>query len=174
MTGASEHRTGIASVEELTAHAYALEREAADRYGELADAMTIHHRHDIAELFRRMADAERRHAQWIHRRYGDGATEARAPWQYKWTDFEGSETVPSGSADIAMTPRAALQLALAAEQRALAFYESVRENAADDTLRSVAEELASEERGHVQLMKRWLSRVDDEGDIAIEDDATGQ
>ncbi len=44
------------SVEEFLAYAIALESEAADRFGQLADAMDACGNREVGKLFRRLAD----------------------------------------------------------------------------------------------------------------------
>jgi rubrerythrin len=175
MSKQTDDAPAIASVEELTVHAYAMEQEAAERYAELADAMAMHHQHEVATLFAKMAEVEAKHAKSIERRYGTAVTAARSPWNYKWADFEGPETVPVSATGIELTPRAALELARAAEQRALSYYESIRDAAVDKALRAVAADLAQEEMGHVQLLEQWLRRLPDEGEdtTAIDDPVVG-
>ena len=50
---------------ELMALALAMEREAAQRYAEFADAMEIHNNVEVAALFRKMATIETGHVQAI-------------------------------------------------------------------------------------------------------------
>ena len=53
--------TGIHTLPELLAHALAMETEAAERYGELADQMEIHRKTAVAAIFRRLEKAEKKH-----------------------------------------------------------------------------------------------------------------
>ena len=50
---------------EFMAQALAMEREAAQRYSDFADAMEIHNNREVAALFRKMAGIERKHAERI-------------------------------------------------------------------------------------------------------------
>jgi len=56
---------GIGSIDELMAYAYALELEASERYADFADAMEIHNNREVAELFRKLARIESRHADQV-------------------------------------------------------------------------------------------------------------
>jgi rubrerythrin len=58
-----------------------------------------------------------------------------------------------------MHPWHALQLALAAEQRAVQFFESLAASAQRDAIRRAAEEMRNEEIEHVQLVRNWLAKV---------------
>ena len=51
----------IRTVPELLAHALAMETEAAERYGELADQMETHRKAAVAAIFRRLEKAEKKH-----------------------------------------------------------------------------------------------------------------
>jgi rubrerythrin len=48
----------INSLGVLLAHALAMETDAAERYGELADQMEMHRKAGVAGIFRRLAKAE--------------------------------------------------------------------------------------------------------------------
>lgn len=141
------------------AHALALEDEAAQRYEELADTMDGHNNRDVAELFRRMADYSRRHADAVRGRAADATVADVKPWQMGWTDPEGPETAPVERTHYLMTPYHALQLALYNERRGHAYYAEQAKQAADDEVRRLAAEMAEEEAEHVRLLEEWLSRT---------------
>jgi hypothetical protein len=46
----------IATLEDLLAHARDMEAEAAERYDDLADQMEVHNNHEVARLFRKLAE----------------------------------------------------------------------------------------------------------------------
>ena len=50
--------SGIGSIDELMAYAYALEVEASERYADFADAMEMHNNREVAELFRKLSRIE--------------------------------------------------------------------------------------------------------------------
>ena len=58
-----------------------------------------------------------------------------------------------------MHPWHALQLALAAEQRAVDFFDAMARQAPSDAMRRAAEEMRAEEAEHVALVKDWLAKV---------------
>ena len=70
-----------------------------------------------------------------------------------------------------MQPWHALQLALAAEQRAEAFFARLAQVATDDAVKRAALELQDEEREHVELVRAWLKKVPEpDADWAIDPD----
>jgi rubrerythrin len=58
-----------------------------------------------------------------------------------------------------MQPWHALQLALAAEQRAEAFFGALADIAIDEAVRRAARELQAEEAEHVELVKAWMAKL---------------
>ena len=63
----SEPAGNLASLDELFALANAMEREAADRYTALSEEMQRQGRRDLAEVFARLAAAEREHVDSVAR-----------------------------------------------------------------------------------------------------------
>ena len=58
-----------------------------------------------------------------------------------------------------LTPHSALQIALRAEERAAAFFESARRQAADPALAAMAAEMAAEEGVHIAWVKSAIRRT---------------
>jgi rubrerythrin len=71
---------------------------------------------------------------------------------------ESPEEVDLGRVHYMMTPWHALDLALAAEMRALAFFSSVAGTATDARIKEMAEEFAEEETQHVNLVYRLMQK----------------
>ncbi len=151
-------RLAINDLGEFLAHAGAMEREAVDRYEELASQMEVHNNPEVAELFAKMAEIEKKHVEKINDRTGDTEVPHVAPWEYKWEDPEGPETAQTFDAHYLMTPYHALQMALKAEQKAAEFFDRVASLTTDDKVREMAIEMAAEERHHVELVRQWLAR----------------
>jgi len=142
-------------------YAYAMECDAIDRYTEFADAMETHNNKEVAAMFRTMAGYEAKHAQQIMEEMGWKTPPAR-PLLTGFRaegDFESPETVPVESVHYLMQPWHALQLALAAEQRAEAFFKTLAESTTDEAVRRAARELQAEEAEHVELVKAWIAKV---------------
>lgn len=147
------------TLDEFMALALLIENEAAQRYSELADAMETHNNRDVAELFRRMAAIEARHAQKIMAEMKWRHAPAVPVALHSWAGFESPETTPSEDVHYLMQPYQALQLALAAEQRAEQFFSRLVSLAKVAKVRKAARELRDEEREHVALVKDWMKKV---------------
>jgi rubrerythrin len=73
--------------------------------------------------------------------------------------FESAEQVPIDEVHYLMRPWHALQLALAAEQRAEAFFGQLAAMTTNEAVRAAALELQAEEAEHVGLVKAWMVKV---------------
>ncbi|HEU0203472.1 MAG TPA: ferritin family protein [Burkholderiaceae bacterium] len=145
------------TLDEFMGQALAFEREAAQRYTEFADAMETHNNLEVAKLFRTMAEYETKHAKQIMAAMGWAKAPALPPGG--WPSFEGPETVPFDEVHYLMQPWHALQLALAAEQRAEAFFGELARSTDSVSVRAAALELQAEEREHVELVKAWIAKM---------------
>lgn len=149
---------GGMSIGEFLARARAMEIEARERYEELADQMEVHNNPEVAKLFRRLAEIEGKHAQHFDERAAEEEMPDIPPWKLDWPGLEAPETASADEAHYMMTPHQALGLALAAEQRAHAFFAELARSAVDPRIREMAREFADEEREHVVLVERWLGQ----------------
>jgi rubrerythrin len=149
----------IQSAPELYAHAIAIEREASERYTELAARMSDEGREDLARVFEMLADLESEHLQILQARTVDVALPAIADGRYHWLDTGAPETAAHDLVYRVMTPHMAMTIALQAEKRAQAFFERVFMTSDDPALRSLAREMAAEEQGHVALMEKLLEHT---------------
>jgi rubrerythrin len=148
----------VASLADLFAVAYQIEADAVERYDLLADQMATHNNPELVAVFRDLSRAEAMHRDEIRRLAGDIDVIAHAHRMAKWHRGESPEAANLGEAHYLMTPWHALQLALAAEQRALAFFQSVVETAKDQAIKKLADEFVEEEAEHVNLVHRLLRR----------------
>ena len=142
----------IKTAAELYAHAIAIEREAAERYAELARRMADQGNEELAAVFGRLAAFEREHLEALERRTAGVALPALK------TDCSrlaaGSpETVAHALVSRHITPRQALDIALDGEMRARAFFARVQRLARDPALRALAREMAAEEDQHIALLE---------------------
>jgi rubrerythrin len=149
----------IRSTEELLAHAIAIEREAAARYAELGERMGDLGHDLVAELFLRLAKLEKDHEQELLRRATGLNLPALARGEYAWLDDGSPERAPHDLVLNLLTPHSALQIALQAEQRAAAFFDSARKQAADPALAAMAAEMAAEEGVHIAWVKSAIRRA---------------
>jgi rubrerythrin len=148
----------VANLNDLLAVAYQIEIDAVDRYKLLADQMETHNNPELVNIFRDLARAEGIHGEEIRRMARDFDVAARAREIAKFEKSESPEEADLGSAHYMMTPWHALQLSLAGEERALAYFTSIVENTKDPTVKELAAELVEEEAEHVQLVHRLLRR----------------
>lgn len=146
---------------ELYAHAIAIEREAAERYAELARFMADLGNDEVAALFRTLAVYEAEHLDTLEARTAGIALPQLGPGEYAWLDASAPETVARELVFRLLTPRHALAIALDAERRAQRFFAEVRAGAEDPALRALAQEMALEEQGHVAMVERALERTPD-------------
>jgi rubrerythrin len=147
------------NLDDFMAQALAMEREAVERYSEFADAMDVHNNVEVAALFRTMASYEGKHASQIMAQMGWTDDPPPPASGFGWPDLEGPETVSIDAVHYLMQPWHALQLALAAEQRAEAFFGELAAAATDDAVRRAALEMQAEEHEHVALVRAWLDKV---------------
>lgn len=151
----------IESAPELYVHAIAIEREAAERYGELAKHMSDLGNETVAALFATLGALEAEHLRTLERRTEGVAVPELQLDQYRWLDAGAPETAARELIYRFMTPRVALAIALDAEKRAQAFFEYVYRTADDPALRGLAQEMMMEEKEHVAMVERLLERTPD-------------
>ena len=157
MTGAGAPPK-VASVADLFAVAFQIEADAVERYDLLADQMATHNNPELLAVFHDLSRAEAIHRDEIRRLAGDIDVVAHAHWMAKWKHGESPEAASLGDAHYLMTPWHALRLALAGEERALAFFKSVVESAKDPAIKKLADEFVEEEADHVNLVHRLLRK----------------
>jgi len=160
----------IFSVADLLAIAYRIELDAVERYGLLADQMETHNNPELTKVFRDLSKAESIHAAEIREMAGDTDLNGRSnALQSVWPKGESPEEVDLGAAHYLMTPWHALQLCLAGEKRALAFFTSIAETAKDAKVKEMAAELVEEEAEHVNLVYRLMRKYPEPTDSWCQD-----
>jgi rubrerythrin len=145
----------------LYAHALAIEREGAARYGEFAARMADEGNEAVAQLFAELAGFEGKHASALERECDGMALPAIAPGEYAWLDAGAPETAAHDLLFQLMTPHDALEIALSAELRAQSFFEQVLDRAADPRLRDLAAAMVQEEQAHAAWVREALARTPD-------------
>ena len=160
----------ITSLADLLAIAWRIEADAVERYIMLAEQMETHNNADLAYIFRDLARAEGIHRDEIRQQAGDLDIEAHARKVAKWEKGDSPEEADLGEAHYMMTPWHALQMALAGEKRALAYFEHVVETTKDAKIKEMAKEFVEEEAEHVNLCYRLLKKYPKpEGEAWAED-----
>ncbi len=145
------------SLEELLLHALVMEREAVQRYTQLAEMMKQIGNRKVAKIFAKMSKIEARHEKQIEDQIGDHALPLLTPSEYRWRGTESPENADSGRLFHLMTARQAMSLALECEKRARDFFADVVDDCTDESVREVAAEIAVEEEQHVAWVKEWLA-----------------
>jgi rubrerythrin len=147
------------SLAEFMAQALAMEQEAVERYTDFADALETHNNQEVARLFRTMASYEAKHAARIMEEMGWKEPPPPPRQTLYAPGLDGPETMPFDEVHYLMKPWHALQLALAAEKRAQAFFAVLARMSTTEAVRLAAQELQAEEAEHVELIQQWLAKV---------------
>jgi len=148
-----------ATLDEFMAQAFAMEREAAERYTEFADTLEMHNNRAVAALFRTLAGVEAKHAAQIMAEMGWRDAPPAPHHVVHWPGVEAPETVPIDEVHYLMQPWHALQLALASEKKAEAFFALLARMTESATVRAAALEMRAEEAKHVELVEAWIAKV---------------
>ena len=144
-------------LDELYAHALAVEREAAKRLAEVERYVRDAGMEHIAEELRSIAREEREQYELLAVGISGRRIPEVSPWEYA-PHFLGPK------AELARVPRnarEALALAIAVERRAQNFYVDVAENSSDDAMCALAAEMAVDEGRHIARLERLLAREPD-------------
>lgn len=154
----SAGKPAVVSSADFMAHAYAMEAEAAERYAEFADSMEVHNNREVAELFRKLARIEQRHADQILEQMGWKQSPVTGA-NVRWEGMEGPETADPTELHYLMQPYHALQIALLNEKRARDFFAHLAKATKDAGVREGALEMEEEEAEHVRLIEEWIKRT---------------
>jgi rubrerythrin len=157
----SEPAGRLRSLDELFALAHAMENEAANRYGGLAEDMRRQNKDDLAAVFTQLAASEREHvdsvARWSQTRRGKDPDPALVHWEVPET-FD-DETATEVKASRLMTPYRALAMAVRNEERAFAFWSYLAAYSEDPEVKKASETMAKEELGHVATLRKERRRA---------------
>jgi rubrerythrin len=149
------------SLDELFALAHAMEQEAANRYGELAENMERQGKRDLAAVFTGLAAAERNHVRgltrWSQARLGKVPNPALVRWEVPET-FDAQAAAEIRTSRL-MSPYRALSMAVRNEERAFAFWSYLAAFAEDTEIKQTAEAMAREELGHVATLRKERRRA---------------
>lgn len=148
----------ISSIEQLLGYASAMEREAAIRYTELAQAMEQHNNRDVAELFRRLADIEWVHAHHMGQMLDELSISPELATRPPQEALNSAEVPDAGELHYLYQPYHAIDLARKYEQRSAEFYAQLACTSANEELRTMALSFAAEEQAHLEELEQWLKR----------------
>jgi rubrerythrin len=145
------------TVEEFLAYTIHLEREAATRFGQLADAMESCGNREVGKLFRRLADYSRLHLADAQARSGFREIPVMKTGDLVWPGLESPETAAIWAADPLIGREQALEIALDAETAGLEYYKNILDATDDPEIKALAKEFVAEESGHVAELQKWIA-----------------
>ena len=154
----SRIKRSIGSTEELLAYSLALEKEAVERFTDLADQMEVHHNYEVADLFRKLAEIEGKHIENVNQAAAGKQLPTLLAWEFEWNGGESPEGGSMEDAHYLMQPWHAIELAMQGERRAVAFFRHVADTATEENVVKMAVELVAEEEEHVALLEKWQQR----------------
>jgi hypothetical protein len=145
----------IRTVAEFYSHALAIEREAAERYGEFETWFFERGEDVLPGLCRNLAQMENAHFLELVRasRHLDLPP---FPEDYQWLDAGSPEAAAREVFYRVAEPRHLLEVALHAECNAAAFFDWVARTTPDEQVRSLAFAMAAEEAQHVEWVQKAL------------------
>jgi rubrerythrin len=133
-----------------------IEKEAEERYLWFVELLGEHYSGDAADFFTTMAGYERRHGEELAARrrslFGD------APARITADMIEDVEAPDSGKPRANMSPRHAMEVAMASEIKAYEFFDQALSSVQDASVRKLFEELRDEEVDHQNLLKVQLAK----------------
>jgi rubrerythrin len=144
-----------------------VEDEAQERYEEFATQMEQHRTPAAAKFFRYMMDNESKHgAELSLRRVQRFGEQPRTVTRAMIYDIEAPDY---DAARAFMSPRQAMEAALASEVKAHGFFVAVLPALKDPEVRALFEELRDEEVMHQNLVKAELAKLPPDSGLSDED-----
>jgi len=143
---------------ELCVHALLLEEGLGARYGEYARLTRDMGAHDVADAFREMERLEQQESKALEAGVQGRKLPELSPWEYVWRLTYAPDALESLPRVRPHDVREALQLALAAENRAESFYNDTATHARDAMVRSCAAELAQIKGHRLRQLEHLIAR----------------
>ncbi len=144
-----------------------IEVEAFERYTRFAEGLGSRYDDDAAAVFQSMAVNENKHGEQLAARrralFGD------EPARVKLDDIFDVEAPDFGAVRRNMSPLDAYLVALSSEKKAFAFYDLALRYVSQPDVRSLFEELRSEESEHVRLIEEIIKKLPPEAKLDAED-----
>ena len=144
-----------------------VEDEAQERYEDFAAQMEQHRTPEAAKFFRYMIENEAKHGRELaarrQERFGaeKGRITAAMIYDIEAPDFDAARAF--------MSPRRAMEAALASEIKAHAFFEEALASIRDREVRALFQELRDEELQHQALVKAELAKLPPDSGLSDED-----
>ncbi len=144
-----------------------IEVEAYQRYALFAAQLGTRDVGDAGSVFRSMAENEKKHGEQLARRrkthFGD------APARVTIDDLFDVEAPDVGAPRWNMSALNAFKVALAAEQKAFAFYDQAIPGVKQPDVKALFEELREEEAEHIRMVEGVIAKLPPEAAIELED-----
>jgi rubrerythrin len=145
------------NLDTFLAHAVKLEHEAAVIYAKSAEVVTAAENQDAAAFFSEMAGYANVHLSDVMARAGYNDVSELPQVSYQWGNNSAPESMnPIPASGEIIDLDSAMSRALDAERRAVVFYEEAAQSSLDPKVRALALEFATEERGHVLALERFM------------------
>jgi hypothetical protein len=145
------------TVSELCGHALELERDSEQRFREYTTQMHAVGAHGLANVFEDLAQQGVSDIAALEAASGTHKAAQLSPWEYAWRLTYMPEGMEHRPRLVPRNAREALQLAVQAKRRALAFYDDVADNARDTVVRGCASEMAQGEKDLLKRLERMLA-----------------
>ncbi|HET8733815.1 MAG TPA: ferritin family protein [Anaeromyxobacteraceae bacterium] len=149
-----------------------IEEEARVRYEEFTKLVGGRYKGDADEVFKNMAAYESKHRDELKARRQKlfGA----APATVTLEALDDVEAPDRGQPRVFMSPRQAMEVALASEEKAYDFFDGALKHVKDADVRKLFEELRAEERQHQEYVKKAMATLPPGPDVEEEEaDAPG-
>ncbi len=149
-----------------------IEEEARVRYEEFTKLVGGRYKGDADEIFKNMAVYEAKHRDELKARRQKlfGA----APVGVSLEQLDDVEAPDRGTPRVFMSPRQAMEVALASEEKAFDFFDGALKHVKDADVRKLFEELRAEEKQHQDYVKKAMATLPPGPDVEEEEaDAPG-
>jgi rubrerythrin len=131
-----------------------MEDEAKARYEEFTRLVGGRYPGDAADVFKLMASYEAKHGDQLRARRRSLFQDA--PSRMNMDMLDDAEAPDRGTPRVFMSPRDAVEVAMASEQKAWDFFDAALREVKDGGVRALFEELRAEEADHKKLLAAKL------------------
>jgi len=148
-----------------------VEEEAQERYEEFAEQMDQYRNAEAGRFFRYMVENEAKHGEELSSRRAERF--GNAPRKVTRAMIFDIEAPDYDAARGFMTPRQAMEAALASELKARNFFEAALPSIQDAEVRALFQELRDEEIQHQTMVQAELAKLPADEPFSAEDFADG-
>lgn len=145
-----------------------IEAEAQQRYLQFAEQLGETGMGSAGDIFGSMAINEAKHGVELYKRRKELFGEA--PMRVSRDDIFDVEAPEEGAPRWDMSPKKALELALASEQKAFSFYDEALAHVTNEEVKALFTELRDEETEHVGMVEKALAGLPAGADIDLTDE----